>query len=139
MTLISSKSLSNVISREKTNNGSLFTIKSLKTGTDYTYKISRKEWNNKWYTHVRVETQYLSFKYLGSYFSGKLFHKGTVVNTPTATAIGFILDKVEKGKFDWLDSQIEVSHEGHCLCCGKTLTDAHSIEIGLGPICASNN
>jgi hypothetical protein len=139
MTLISSKVLEHVISREKTNNGSLFTVKSLKTGTDYTYKISRKEYKSKWYTHVKVETQYLSFKYLGSYFKGKLFKKGEVVKSPTAVAIGFILDQVEKHHFEWLDKNLELSHEGHCLCCGKTLTDADSIKRGLGPVCAGTH
>jgi len=134
--LISSKSLADVISREKKNNGAIFTVKSLKTNKDYTYKISRTKFNDKWFTHVRCEQTYMNFNYLGSYFKGKLYKKGSVVNTPTAIAISFILDFVEKGKFDWLDKNMELMHEGHCLCCGKTLTDAESIERGLGPICA---
>jgi len=138
MTLVSTKILSNVISREKQNKGATFTIKSLTSGVDYTYKLVRKEWKGKWFTHVLVETQYLSFKYLGSYFKGKLFHKKSIVKSPTAIAIGFILEKVEQGKFKYLDSKLELIHTGHCLCCGKTLTDANSIKIGLGPVCNSN-
>jgi lantibiotic modifying enzyme len=136
--VISSKSLADVIFREKKNNGAIFTVKSLKTKKDYTYKISRTKFNDKWYTHVRCENGYLNFKYLGSYFKGKLFKKGKVINTPTAIAISFILDYVEKGKFDWLDKNMNLMHEGHCLCCGKTLTDADSIQRGLGPVCAGN-
>lgn len=134
--VISSKALFNVISKEKNNNGAVFTVRSQKTGTDYTYKISRKEYNQKWYTHIRVETQYLSFKYLGSYFNGKLFHKGKVVKSPTATAISYILDKVEKSKFELLDTKVELMHMGNCLCCNRPLTDANSIIRGLGPVCA---
>lgn len=134
--LISSKSLFNVISREKNNSGAIFTIKSLKTQKDYTYKISRKLWKNNWYTHVRCENGYLNFNYLGSYFNGKLFKKGVVQKTPTAVAISFILKWVEKEKFGWLDKNIELMHEGNCLCCGKTLTDSNSIQMGIGPVCA---
>lgn len=134
--VISSKSLADVIFRERKNNGAIFTVKSLKTKKDYTYKISRAKYNDKWYTHVKCESGYLNFKYLGSYFKGKLYKKGELQKTPTAIAISFILDYVEKGKTDWLDKNMNLMHEGQCLCCGKSLTDAESIERGLGPVCA---
>ncbi len=134
--MISSATLNQVISREKNNNGASFTIKSIATGKDYTYKISRSEWNGKWYTHIKVETQYLEFKRLGSYFKGKIYNKGKFVDTPSAKAIAFVLDKVEKNQTDWLDTKVEVMHLGNCMTCGRTLTDANSIERGLGPICA---
>lgn len=137
MTVISSISLSKVISREKQTHGAIFTLKSKKTGKDYTYKISRKEYKGKWYTHIKCEMGYLQFKYIGSYFNGKLFKKGEVQKTPTSIAIGFVLDQVEKSHFKWLDTHMELQHEGKCICCGKTLTDAESIERGLGPVCFS--
>jgi hypothetical protein len=136
-TKISSEALLNVINREKNNSGADFTIKSLATGRDFTYNISRSEWKGKWYTHVSVETQYLDFKYLGSYFKGKIYRKGGIVKTNSAEAIAFILNWVEKGKFEWLDAHMDVMHTGHCLCCGRVLTDATSIERGLGPVCAN--
>ena len=139
MTLISSKSLKNVISREKNNNGAIFTIKSVKTGTEFTYRISRKEYKGRWFTFVKVEKNYLDFFYLGSYFKGNLWKKGTKIETPASKAISFILDYVEKGKFDFLDSKMEMSNEGHCIVCGKTLTDSESIKRGLGPICAGTH
>jgi len=137
--IISSETLYNVITREKKNNGAEFTLKSLKSGKDYTYSISRKEFKNKWYTHIRVEMGYLNFVYLGSYFNGKLYHKGNVVTTPTATAIAFVLACVERKEFGWLDTNMEVMHTGNCLACGRTLTDADSIQRGLGPVCAGFN
>ena len=133
--LISTKVLENVITREKNNNGAIFTIKSLKTNKDYTYRISRKKFGEKWFTFVKVEMGYLNFNYLGSYFKGNLFKKQTKVETPAAKAISFVLDFVEKGKFDFLDEKLEMTHEGSCLVCGKTLTDATSIERGIGPVC----
>ena len=135
MSKISSRSLLEVITRESNNNGSEFTIKSMRTGKDYTYKISRSEFKGKWYTHVKVEREYLKFVRLGTYYNGKIFNKGIVVDTPSSVAIGWVLDNVEKGLFDTLDTLVEVRHTGNCLVCGRKLTDTQSLEVGLGPIC----
>jgi|TARA_R110001606_G_scaffold162768_1_gene306879 hypothetical protein len=135
--LISSKALFNVLRAEKKNNGSDFTIKSIISGKDYTYKICRSEFNGKWYTHVKVESGYMSFIRLGSYYNGNIYNKRQEVLTPSAVAIAWVLQKVEQQHFDLLDSKIEVMHTGSCLRCGKTLTDAVSISRGLGDVCAS--
>jgi hypothetical protein len=134
---ISSEALYNVVKREKNNNGSNFTIKSLKTGKDFTFQIRRAEFNGKWYTHVSVETRYLDFNYLGSYFNGKIYRKGGIVETPTSKVIAFVLLWVEKRAFEWLNKNVDVMHTGSCLCCGRELTDAVSIQRGLGPVCAN--
>jgi hypothetical protein len=133
--IISSSALYEVINREKNNKGADFTIRSKKTGKDYTYKISRSEYNGKFYTHIKVETDYLKFVRLGTYSNGAIRHKGNLVDSPSAVAIAYILAKVEAKAFDFLDSVTEVMHTGNCLVCGKTLTDADSIARGLGPIC----
>jgi hypothetical protein len=135
--VISSSALEFVIKAEKNNSGADFTIKSLKTGKDYTFALSRSQFKGKWYTHVKVETGYLQFTRLGSYFDGKVFNKGQVVNSPSALAIAFVLKKVEEGKIEFLDSNIEVMHKGCCLRCNRPLTDAKSIERGLGPVCVT--
>lgn len=134
---ISSSALYEVINRQANNKGADFTIKSLKTGKDYTYKIARSEYNGKFYTHIKVEVEYLKFVRLGTYFGGRITNKGNMVETPSAIAIAYVLGKVDLKAFDVLDSQIDVMHTGHCLVCGKTLTDANSIEFGLGPVCRS--
>ena len=133
--IISSSALYEVISREKNNKGADFTIRSKKTNKDYTYKISRSEYNGKFYTHIKVETEYLKFVRLGTYFNGRITHKGQVVDSPSAIAIAYVLGKVEAKQFDFLDSVTELMHTGNCILCGKTLTDAQSIEFGLGPVC----
>jgi len=135
--VISASALKSVIKAEKNNSGADFTLKSLKTGKDFTFAISRSFFNNTWYTHVSVETGYLSFTRLGSYFNGKIFNKGKVVDTPSATAISFVLQKVEEDKIEFLDTNMQVMHKGCCLRCGRALTDAQSIERGLGPVCVS--
>jgi hypothetical protein len=136
--LIPSASLAPVISSESKNNGAMFTLRSKKTGKDYTYKISRSEFNGNWYTHIKVETQYLKFKRLGTYFKGNIYNKKHKVDNPSAVAISFVLDKVEKNQFEFLDNSLEVYHTGHCLKCGRILTDTDSIKRGLGSYCANH-
>ena len=123
---------------ESENKGAgIFTLKSIKTGKDFTYKIKRSKYNNTWYTHIYVEQDYLKFKRLGTYFKGNIYHKKEKISSISATAIAFVLDKVEHKEFDFLDKNMELMHAGNCLCCGRILTDANSISIGLGPTCSS--
>jgi hypothetical protein len=135
--LIKAAALVNVLMAEKNNNGADFTVKSLKSGKEFTYAISRSNFNGKWYTHVKVETEYQNYKRLGTYFNGKIFNKRQVVDSPSAVAIAFVLNKVEQGQFEFLDKNVEVMHTGSCIRCGRTLTDSESISRGLGPTCAS--
>lgn len=137
--VISSENLFEVINRQKNNNGADFTIRSKRTGKDYTYSISRSEFKGNWYTHVKVEAEYLKFVRLGTYFNGSIRYKGNIVNSPSAIAIAYVLAKVEAKSFDLLDTMVEIMHTGRCLVCGKTLTDADSIAFGLGPICRTRN
>jgi len=133
--LMNAMSLTHVITADKTNTGADFTVRSKRTGKDYTYKISRALYKGSWYTHVKVETQYMSYLYLGSYSRGGIYRKGQLVTTESAIAIAWVLERVEAKKAELLTSTIEVFHLGACIRCGRTLTDATSIEIGLGPVC----
>lgn len=117
-------------------NGAEFTMVSKKTGKDYTYSISVKEFNGKNYIHIYVERQYMDFYHLGCYSNGKLYKKKEEVTSEAAKAIGWVLQRVESDKFDVLNGNIEFLHLGKCIRCGKTLTDAESIERGLGSTCA---
>ena len=129
------ESLLPVIKAEKNNSGAEFTVVSHATGKDYTFKISRSSFNGRFYTHVKVETQYQEYKYLGSYYRGKIYRKRNVIDSPAAVAIAWILDKVENGMFNVLNENVTFLHLGSCLRCGRTLTDQESIRIGLGPVC----
>ncbi len=133
--LFSSQSLSPIISTKKNNTGAEFTVVSKATGKDFTFKISRSEWKGNFYTHIRVEKEYLNFTYVGSYYNGAITRKRKEVNTPAATAISWVLAKVEQQKFNLLDNSIELLHLGKCIRCGRKLTYHKSIKMGLGPIC----
>ncbi len=135
--IISSTTLNSVIKAEKNNTGASFIVKSLVTGKDYTYSITRSFFNGKWYTHISVESGYMQFKRIGTYFGGKITNKKLSVETPSSIAISWVLRKVEEGSFDLLDKKVEISHTGNCLRCGKPLTDTKSVERGLGPTCSS--
>lgn len=138
---ISSTALEMVLLAPKNNVGAEFTIRSKDSGKDYTYKIKRSAFKGKWYTHIFVEKEYLHFDYLGMYENGVIFRKKVgEIKTPAAIAIAWVLKKVEEKKFTMLDTEkIDVFHLGCCLRCGKTLTDAESIEHGLGPVCRKLN
>jgi hypothetical protein len=120
---------------DKSNNGGEFTVRSLKTNKDYTFKVATKMWKGKSYTHVSVEKNYLEWSYLGTFFNGRIFSKSGQGSTPSALAIAYLLTKVQEEKFDLLDSQVEVTHLGNCVRCGRILTDATSIARGLGSEC----
>jgi hypothetical protein len=133
--IIPGETLAVVLRTEKKNNGAEFTVRSRITGKDYTYKISRAEFNSKWYTHIKTEQGYLNFVRLGSYYNGCLTNKKQLVNTPAADAICWVLRQVERQDYDKLNANVELMHLGKCLVCGRPLTDAESIEIGIGPVC----
>lgn len=135
MYTISSLALKLILESKTNNNGSNFTIKSNITGTEYTYKISRSLFKNNWYTHLFVETNYLNFNYLGAFINGKIIKKNVIVQTPSAKALQYVLNKVHEDKITLLDKQIKIMHTGYCLKCNRELTDSNSIEIGLGPTC----
>ena len=137
---ISSKAILEALTSEKNNKGAAFTIQSRATGKDYTYRIKRSlfDKNNQWYTHVYVEQMVggeRGFVRLGTYAGGEIKNKGVVNSTPAAIALAWVLKHVEKGAIDWVDAHVDVMHLGKCLVCNKTLTDAISIETGLGPVC----
>lgn len=132
---ITPQALALVITHEKNNPGAAFTVRSRQTGTDYTFKISRREYNGKWYTHVKVEQGYLTFSKAGHYTNGQIYFKREPVRTPAANAIAWLLRQVEKQNFDYINANVELMHFGKCVICGKPLTDATSIEIGIGPVC----
>lgn len=136
-TIIASQNLSAIFG-DKQNNGGSFTVVSKKTGKDYTFKVANKSFKGNTYTHVSVETEYLNFKYLGTFFNGKIFHKRQVVESPSAVAIAWLLTNVQQGNFIKLDESVEILHLGNCIRCGRTLTDAESIKRGLGSECAKN-
>lgn len=130
--IVNTEALSSLLKGEGKVVGAPFTVLSHKTHKDYTFKVSRAPYKNVWYTHVRVETGYLQFTYLGFYTGIGIMRKGSIVNTPSAIAAAWVLKRIVTGG-DL--SGVTIYHTGRCLRCGRELTDAQSIEAGLGPVC----
>jgi hypothetical protein len=133
--IIPPQSLEMVLRDSKESNGAPITVRSKVSGKDYTFKLARKFFKENEYLHIKVETQYLDFKYLGHYKNGNILKKGELVNTPSALAISWVLRNIERNNIEAVNNGVEIMHTGKCIKCGKALTDAHSIEMGLGPIC----
>ena len=75
--------------------------------------------NNTWYG--RVDT------------AGK-FEMSPKVDTQTASAIVALL--VNFATNPAKVASLYGKHTGHCCFCARTLTDARSVSVGYGPICA---
>ena len=135
-------SLLHLISEEtKQLKGAPFTVRSKRTGVDFTYKVSQSVFREVRYFHVKVEKMVggaLFFDYIG-YFradDGRLFAKGGVpVETPSAKAIAWILRMAFAKNSEALEASVEAFNLGSCCVCGKRLSDARSLELGIGPIC----
>jgi len=133
---ISAENLKHFINNEgKKLNGAPFTIRSKKSGKDYTFKISQVPFKDNNYIHIKVETEYLNFKYMGWYRDGKIINKKLEVDTPASQAVSWFLRQMFSNNFDNLNQSVDIFHLGKCLKCGKTLTDSNSIEVGFGPVC----
>ena len=117
--------------------GGKFTIRSKKTGKDFTYKLKKTEFGDYFYIHCYIETQYMKFKYLGYYKDGKLLKNRMVNSDVTAKGIAWIIQKIFNKDLGAVTEKSEIMHLGKCLKCGRTLTDAKSIEMGFGSVCRS--
>ncbi len=133
--LIAPSAIQIILNDKKQSNGGPITVKSKLSGVDYTFKLSRQYFKESNYLHVKVETQYLDFKYLGYYRNGQIVKKGEIASSPSAIAIGWVLRNIERNRLGVVENSVEIMHLGKCIKCSKTLTDSDSIEIGLGPVC----
>lgn len=133
--LVPTEALLSLLQGDTQSNGGEFTALSKRSGKDFTYKVSRKQFNDRWYTHIRVETNYLDWQYLGYFKDGKVVRKGQEVDSPSAKGIAWILHNIQLGNHQAVTDQVEVMHLGKCLRCGRPLTDSDSISIGFGPVC----
>lgn len=114
----------------------MFTLKSSKTGKEFTYNIQRfksKKYEN-YLTKVSIETGYMNFRVIGYYYNGLITIGGNQNASIGAQAVQYVLRKVEQ---NLPITDVTVFHTGNCLKCGKILTDSQSIERGLGQKCAS--
>lgn len=118
------------------------TLKSLKTGTHFTFKISeRKEGDGTLFVGVltgpdnETDYRYLGYIRRGVLFVGRTMRKPNDVlpTAPSAKAFRWTYEQLAKGK---MPPDLRVYHEGRCGRCGRKLTNPVSIATGIGPECA---
>lgn len=119
--------------------GGAFTVRSKRTGVDFTFKLTKSEFNGCAYIHVKTEVEYLRFAYLGTFKGDGLYRKGTRVEGKQAEAASWIVRQLLADKLEAIDENVELLHFGNCVKCGRPLTDATSIELGIGPHCRANH
>ena len=122
-----------------------FTLRSLKTGMRYTYKVRVKKEDldtpdpTYFVNLLRGADNTKDFAYMGvlrntgqfNFTSASRMTRGA----PAAKALLWFLDAMRCER-DVLGQTLEVWHEGRCGCCGRLLTVPESVLKGLGPECA---
>ena len=120
----------------------IFTLVSLKTGTRYTFKVVHKPANEKYgeswmVSYLTGPDNWANYSYIGQIKNGTFrttkASKLTMASAPVA-GFNWAFTRINAG----LETpNMEVWHAGKCGRCGRLLTVPSSIEMGLGPECAS--
>lgn len=116
------------------------TLQSAKTGTRYTYKVSKAEEKEgqaaqqpRYFVSLLTGPENTSdYTYLGMVSNGelRLTHASKLpIESAPVKAMQFALAHPEA-------PELEIFHEGRCGRCGRVLTVPESVETGFGPECA---
>lgn len=122
-----------------------FTLVSQKTGTRYTYRISRaydevdgeKQYKNLWFVSLLTgPDNWANYSYIGLCGDGKSFRltgksKLPLESPPVAGFQYTLRHLLESGS----TPGVEIWHAGKCGRCGRMLTVPESIACGFGPEC----
>ena len=116
----------------------IFTLVSMKTGTRYTYKVTHKEANGQYAESYMVSfltgpDNWTNYNYIGRINMQGQFLPKNPAHVPTS-GFAYTYKAVAAGLEP---KNVEVWHAGKCGRCGRLLTVPSSIEMGLGPECAS--
>jgi hypothetical protein len=112
----------------------VFTLRSKKTGTRFTFRVRASDDGKRFWVDVlsgfNNETD---FQYIG-WFNGKHLQEARhIVDAKSFTAAEWFLERLVMN-YPVLE-QLDFFHEGKCGRCGRTLTTPESVELGLGPEC----
>lgn len=121
----------------------ILTLVSGKTGTRFTYKLTRVEHptdgQDRWFIGVLSGPDNTTdYVFLGSVIGagGQYFQRGfrSVIQpaAPSCKAFTWFWGSLRAGTLH----DVEVWHEGRCGRCGRVLTVPESIDRGIGPDCA---
>ena len=126
-----------------TGGNSIFTLKSVKTGTRFTYKVVAGEQEPVFFVKVLTgsdNTADYTEMAIISAKDGKFPEMRRRANSrisadaPAYKALEFVFfNCLVKAHMN----NLEIWHEGRCCRCGRRLTVPESIESGIGPECAT--
>lgn len=111
------------------------TLKSLKTGKHYTYRITKSKDGNVWFVGVLYNPNDSRYQYLGLINKEnefKLTYASRLGNCSSFAAFKWAWNHIVENT---VPDSLEIWHEGRCGRCGRRLTDPTSIETGYGPHC----
>jgi hypothetical protein len=116
-------------------------LRSAKTGTRFTYRVTKSEDEQTMFVGVLTgQDNESSYSYAGRisrdvfWLGRKVPREGDVPrDAPSAKAFDWTWRKLVRGE---MPEQLEVWHEGRCGRCGRKLTVPESIAAGFGPECA---
>jgi hypothetical protein len=115
----------------------IFTLRSLKTRTRFTYKVSTTENGAVLIGVLTGPENTASYTYLGMLTEENTIRltRGSKITeaAPSYKALAWFVEMLAH-KIDY-SKVCEVWHAGRCLVCGRTLTTPESIQIGIGPNC----
>ncbi len=127
----------------------VFTLRSLKTGARFTYRVKAKradlavgavgEAVTYFVETLRGPDNTTDYRYLGV-----LRRPGTLWFTAasqqrrdaaSSAALVWFLERLRTGRAGTLGKTLEFWHEGRCCRCGRALTVPESVADGVGPEC----
>lgn len=116
----------------------VFTLRSKRTGTRFTYRIRKPDEGKPHFVGVLTGVDnHSSYTFLGSIFRETEYRLGQrskiAFDAPSARAFSWFWKALSRNV---LHPKLEVWHEGTCGRCGRKLTVPESIASGLGPECA---
>jgi len=120
----------------------IFTVNNVETGNRFTYKVTKKENDDKscvyFVSTLTGPCNESNYSYIGLLTQNGVF-RHTTNSAVAVTALSFIA-------FKWLaanvskviPTKVEIRHEGRCGRCGRKLTTPKSIDAGFGPECVQH-
>jgi hypothetical protein len=122
-----------------------FTVRSVKTGTRYTFRVSlprnedrKKMYPASWFVALLTGPDNTGdYTYLGLVKDGafKLTRASKMrEDSVPVRAFRYVYEHLARKQFP---ADLELWHEGRCGRCGRKLTVPESIDRGIGPECAS--
>lgn len=123
------------------------TLLSVKTGASFTYHVGLKRGSEDFFfvSLLTGPNNYTDFKSCGtvfwmrntkrwSYALNARTYEWADAKSPSQAGMQWFINQLNKTEGD-ISEQVEVWTSGECAKCGRKLTRADSIAIGIGPTC----